>query len=218
MSLAIFDLDNTLLAGDSDYLWGQFLIKKGLVDSQFYEKENQRFYDEYNAGTLDIFEFLRFSLKPLSEHSMDYLQALRADFIEQDIHKIMLDKALALVKSHADNGDTLMIITATNRFVTEPIAKLFGIEYLLATDPEIKNGVYTGNVAGQPCFQAGKVDRLNEWLSTTQHNLEGSWFYSDSHNDLPLLKQVTHPVAVDADEQLRQYATQHQWPLLTLRD
>ncbi len=218
MSLAIFDLDNTLLGGDSDYLWGQFLIKKGLVDSQVYEKENQRFYDEYNAGTLDIFEFLQFSLKPLSEHSMEYLKELRGIFIEQEIHKIMLDKASALVKSHADKGDTLMIITATNRFVTEPIAKLFGIEHLLATDPEIKNGAYTGNVAGTPCFQAGKVERLNEWLSATQHDLEGSWFYSDSHNDLPLLKQVTHPVAVDADDQLRQYAVQHQWPLLTLRD
>lgn len=218
MALAIFDLDNTLLAGDSDYLWGQFLIKNGVVDKDHYEKENQRFYDEYKAGTLDIYEFLAFSLKPLSENETDKLRQLRQTFIEQEIQKILLPKAFDLIKSHADKNDTLLIITATNRFVTEPIAKLLGIKHLLATDPEVKNGRYTGEVAGTPCFQDGKVKRLEAWLKTEKVDMAGSWFYSDSHNDLPLLKQVTNPVAVDADEQLTAYAKAQNWPIITLRD
>lgn len=218
MALAIFDLDNTLLAGDSDYLWGQFLINEQLVDRVFYEKENQRFYDEYNSGTLDIFEFLQFSLKPLSEHRAKFMHDLRIRFIEQDINKILLPKAFELIKSHAEKGDTLMIITATNRFVTEPIASLLGIPHLLATDPEVVNGEYTGKVAGIPCFQDGKVTRLNEWLIANNESLEDSWFYSDSHNDLPLLKLVTYPVAVDADDTLQEYAKNNDWPMMSLRD
>ena len=218
MALAIFDLDNTLLAGDSDYLWGQFLIKEGIVDKDHYEKENQRFYDEYKAGTLDIYEFLAFSLKPLSENETEKLQQLRRVFIDQEIQKILLPKAFKLVKSHADKGDTLMIITATNRFVTEPIANLLGIEHLLATDPEMQNGRYTGRVEGIPCFQDGKVKRLAAWLKAKNATMEGSWFYSDSHNDLPLLNQVTNPVVVDADEQLMTVAKEQNWPIITLRE
>ena len=218
MALAIFDLDNTLLAGDSDYLWGQFLIKEGIVDKDHYEKENQRFYDEYKAGTLDIYEFLAFSLKPLSENETEKLHQLRQIFIDQEIQKILLPKAFELIKSHEDKNDTLMIITATNRFVTEPIAKLLGIDYLLATDPEIENGRYTGKVAGIPCFQDGKVKRLEAWLKTENISMEGSWFYSDSHNDLPLLKQVENPVAVDADDQLTTFAKEQNWPIITLRE
>lgn len=217
MALAIFDLDNTLLAGDSDYLWGQFLIKKGIVDKVYYEQENKRYYEEYKAGTLDIYQFLEFSLKPLSENDMATLADLREEFIAQEIQQILLPKAFDLVKKHADANDILMIITATNRFVTEPIAKLLGIDNLLATDPEIIDGQYTGNVAGTPCFQEGKVTRLQSWLAQQDVNLEGSWFYSDSHNDLPLLKQVTYPVAVDADDQLTTYAEQQKWPIISLR-
>lgn len=217
LSLAIFDLDNTLLADDSDYLWGCFLIKLGVVDAQLYESENQRFYDAYKAGTLDIFEFLRFSLKPLSEHDLSTLQAWHAQFMEDVIRPIMLPKAQALIDRHRDNGDTLLIITATNRFVTEPIASAYGIEHLLATDPEMVEGRYTGKVAGTPCFQEGKVERLHEWLKTNQHSLDGSYFYSDSQNDLPLLNLVTFPIAVDADESLSTHAKQHDWQQLSLR-
>jgi len=218
LALAIFDLDNTLLAGDSDYLWGQFLIKEGVVEKAHYEKENQRFYDEYKAGTLNIYEFLAFSLKPLSENETEKLHQLRQTFINQEIQKILLPKAFELIKSHVAKNDTLMIITATNRFVTAPIAKLLGIEYLLATDPKIENGRYTGEVAGIPCFQDGKVKRLEAWLKTKKISMEGSWFYSDSHNDLPLLKLVENPVAVDADDQLTNYAKKQNWPIITLRE
>lgn len=217
MSLAIFDLDNTLLADDSDYLWGQFLIKLGVVDSTWYEGENQRFYDAYKAGNLDIFEFLAFSLKPLAEHDMATLKNWHAQFMDEVIRPLMLAKAQALVDQHRDKGDTLLIITATNRFVTAPIAIAYGIDNLLATDPEIIDGRYTGKVAGTPCFQEGKVERLHEWLKTNQHSLEGSYFYSDSHNDLPLLKLVSHPVTVDADDTLLAHAEKYGWQQISLR-
>lgn len=217
LSLAIFDLDNTLLADDSDYLWGQFLVKLGVVDADWYESENQRFYDAYKAGNLDIFEFLAFSLKPLSEHDMNTLQGWHAQFMEEVIRPLMLPKAQALVDQHRKQGDTLLIITATNRFVTAPIAAAYGIDNLLATDPEIIDDRYTGNVAGTPCFKEGKVERLNDWLKTNQHNLEGSHFYSDSHNDLPLLKMVNHPITVDADDTLIAYAEKAGWQQISLR-
>ena len=216
MALAIFDLDNTLLAGDSDFLWGQFLVKKGLVDKRNYEQENQRYYDEYKAGNLDIYEFLAFSLKPLTMHSKCLLEDLREEFIREEIKSILLPKAFALIEEHSNKGDVLMIITATNRFITAPIAKEFGIDNLLATEPEIINNQYTGQVKGVPCFQQGKVTRLNEWLQQTGHHLQNSWFYSDSHNDIPLLEQVSYPVAVDPDEKLSQYATQHGWKIMHL--
>lgn len=217
MSLAIFDLDNTLLADDSDYLWGCFLVKLGVVDADWYESENQRFYDAYKAGTLDIFEFLAFSLKPLSEHDMATLQKWHAQFMREVISPLMLPKAQALVDEHRNKGDTLLIITATNRFVTAPIAAAYGIDNLLATEPEIVNGRYTGKVAGTPCFQEGKVERLHDWLKNTHHDLDGSYFYSDSRNDLPLLKMVSHPVTVDADDTLSDYATQAGWQQISLR-
>jgi HAD superfamily hydrolase (TIGR01490 family) len=218
VALAIFDLDNTLLNGDSDYLWGRFLVELGVVDGDWYEAENQRFYDEYKAGRLDIFEFLRFSLKPLSEHDMTTLNDWRARFMEEKIRPIIQTRAQELVDRHREAGDTLLIITATNRFVTGPIATAFGIDNLLATDPAIHNGRYTGEVAGTPCFRDGKVERLDNWLRETGLNLEGSYFYSDSHNDLPLLEIVQHPVAVDADDTLLQHAEQVGWDIISLRD
>jgi len=218
LSLAIFDLDNTLLADDSDYLWGQFLVKLGVVDADWYEAENQRFYDDYKTGRLDIFEFLDFSLKPLSEHDMTTLQAWRKQFMDEVISPLILPKAQTLVNQHRENGDTLLIITATNNFVTAPIASEYGIENLLATDPEAVDGRYTGKVAGTPCFREGKVERLQDWLKTNHHSLEGSHFYSDSHNDLPLLSMVTHPVAVDADDTLSAHAEQCGWRQISLRD
>ncbi len=217
MSLAIFDLDNTLIAGDSDYLWGRFLVQLGVVDADLYESENQRFYDNYKAGNLDIFEFLRFSLKPLSEHDMTTLQDWHSQFMHEVIQPLLLPKAQELVNKHRNDGDTLLIITATNRFVTEPIAAAYSIENLLATEPEIVDNRYTGKVTGTPCFQDGKVERLNEWLKTTQHSLDGSYFYSDSQNDLPLLNLVTYPIAVDADDTLRAHAQQKGWQQMSLR-
>jgi len=217
LTLAIFDLDNTLIGGDSDSLWGEFLVEKKVVDGEFYSAENQRFYEEYKAGTLDIFEFLRFSLKPIAENDLDELLELRKTFIQEKIQKIMLPKAKTLLDSHREMGHTLVIITATNHFVTQPIADLLDVEHLLATNPEMVNGRYTGNVAGTPCFQEGKVTRLAAWIEERGESLEGSWFYSDSHNDLPLLKKVTTPVAVDADEILTEYAQSNGWKMLSLR-
>lgn len=217
MELAIFDLDNTLLNGDSDYLWGRFLVQQGMVDGELYERENQRFYEEYKAGTLDIFEFLRFSLRPLAEHDLDTLLALRRDFLQRDIEPIILPQARALIEDHRRRGHLLLIITATNRFVTEPIAERLGVDDLIATDPEFKHGRYTGEVSGPPSFRQGKVERLNAWLKQGGHNLASSWFYSDSHNDLPLLELVSHPVAVDPDDTLRQHAAYKGWPCISLR-
>ena len=217
MSLAIFDLDNTLIGGDSDYLWGQYLVELGVVDRDVYERENLRFYEEYKAGNLDIHEFLRFSLKPLSQHPHAQLLAWRDDFMRKKIEMLMLPQAHALVRKHRDKGDVLLIITATNRFVTEPFARKMGVDHLLATDPEFIDGRFTGNVAGTPCFQHGKVERLDAWLQENRYSLEHSWFYSDSHNDLPLLQKVDNPVAVDADEVLTAYAREHGWPLISLR-
>ena len=217
MSLAIFDLDNTLLGGDSDYLWGRFLVEHGIVDAAHYERENQRFYDEYKSGQLDIHEFLRFSLRPLAEHDMVTLQDWHRQFMAEKIMPIILPKARELLAKHRAAGDFLLIITATNRFVTGPIAEELGVDEMLATEPAMAHGRYTGEVSGTPCFQQGKVTRLRDWLAQTGRHLENSWFYSDSHNDLPLLEQVSHPVAVDADETLAEHARLKGWPVISLR-
>lgn len=218
MKLAIFDLDNTLLNGDSDYLWGCFLAAEGIVDGEFYQRENQRFYDEYKAGRLDILEFLRFSLSPLAENDLDTMLNLRQKFMATEIESIILPQARELLQQHRDQGHILLIITATNHFVTAPIAETLGVDNLIATDPEFKNGRYTGEVSGIPSFREGKVERLNAWLTQRGYNLATSWFYSDSHNDLPLLEIVTHPIAVDADETLTQHAEFKGWPIISLRD
>lgn len=216
LSLAIFDLDNTLLAGDSDYLWGQFLVQHGIVDGKEYEAKNQRFYDEYKAGRLDIYEFLAFSLQPLTLFNTEQLRQMHARFMRELIHPIITEDALALVERHRRQGHTLLIITATNSFVTRPIADAFGIPNILATEPEIIDGRYTGKVSGLPCFREGKVENLHHWLQANKLDLRESWFYSDSHNDLPLLNEVTHPVAVDPDPSLREVAAQRHWPIMAL--
>jgi len=218
VALALFDLDNTLLGGDSDYLWGRFLVEQGLVDGERYERENARYYAQYRAGTLDIREFLRFALQPLATHDLATLHAWRARYLKDKIAPILLPAAQDLVEKHRAQGDTLLIITATNRFVTEPIAAMYGIEHLLATDPEMVAGRYTGEISGVPCYREGKVQRLEMWLADQGMEMGESWFYSDSHNDLPLLECVTHPVAVDPDETLRQEAESKGWPVISLRD
>jgi HAD superfamily hydrolase (TIGR01490 family) len=217
VSLAIFDLDNTLIADDSDYLWGQFLVDQGIVDRAYYEEANAKFYSDYKQGTLNIAEFLHFSLKPLADNKPDDLYRWRDQFIETIIRPLLLKPAQQLIAKHRKRGDTLMVITATNRFVTEPIVKLYGIDLLLATTPDKVDGRYTGTFTGIPCFQEGKVKLLEEWLTQSSETLEDSWFYSDSHNDLPLLKRVDNPVAVDADEKLRAYANDMNWPVISLR-
>ncbi len=217
VSLTIFDLDNTLIGGDSDHLWGEYLIELGIVEEAYYRSENNRFYHEYKTGQLDILEFLAFSLKPLSENSLHDLLTWRQGFLETKIHKVMLPKAKKLIDQHRKKGDTLLIITATNRFVSEKIADLLAIPHLLATEPEFKDGAYTGKVDGVPCFQDGKVKRLDDWLAAQGLSLEGSYFYSDSHNDLPLLRQVDHPVVVDADPLLLAEAEKANWPVMSLR-
>lgn len=218
MTLAIFDLDNTLIANDSDYLWGQFLVDKGIVDKDAYEAANKKFYEDYKQGTLDIVEFLNFSLAPLAQHEAEQLYRWRAEFIEDLIKPITLQAAHDLVEKHRRQGDTLMVITATNRFVTAPIVDLYGIEHLLATTPEFLAGRYTGRFNETPCYQQGKVTHLNNWLANSQETLADSWFYSDSHNDLPLLSLVDHPVAVDPDDILRHHAEARGWPVISLRD
>ena len=217
VSLAIFDLDNTLIADDSDFLWGQFLVDQGVVDKNHYESANAKFYDDYKQGTLDIVEFLRFSLRPLANNDPEQLYQWRAQFIQNIITPILLKPAQELIAKHKNRGDTLLVITATNRFVTEPIVKLYGIDNLLATTPEFVDGRYTGRVDGIPCFQEGKVKLLAEWLKSSNETMQDSWFYSDSHNDLPLLKWVDNPVAVDPDEKLTAFAKAANWPIISLR-
>ena len=213
----LFDLDNTLLAGDSDFEWAQFLIEQGVLDRELYEARNQAFYDQYKAGTLDIAEFLDFQLKPLSRHPRPVLERWRREFMARKIVPIIRDRARALVARHQD--DLRVVITATNSFVTAPIAREFGIENLIATEPEQRGDDFTGNVLGIPCFRDGKVKRLEQWLAEREHGLgsfDESWFYSDSLNDLALLARVTHPVAVDPDDTLRAHAEQHGWPVISL--
>ncbi len=218
--LALFDLDNTLLAGDSDYNWSLFLISEGLLDEKTHHDRNEQFYEDYKNGCLDIDEFLQFQLAPLALHSKQFLDELHVKFMDKVIRPMMTEKAQALVKKHQADGDLCMIITATNSFVTGPIATAYGIAHLIGTDPEMVDGKFTGNVSGLPSFQEGKVTRLNDWLKARGQQLsdfETSYFYSDSHNDLPLMKLVTNPVAVDADPQLIAHAEANGWPSISLR-
>jgi HAD superfamily hydrolase (TIGR01490 family) len=217
--LVLFDLDNTLLAGDSDFEWAQFLIERGVLDREVYEARNQEFYEQYKAGVLDIREFLDFQLKPLSRHPRAVLDAWRREFMTRKILPIVRPAARALVERHL--GDLRIVISATNTFVTGPIAAEFGIPILIATEPEERHGEFTGGVCGTPCFREGKVERLDTWLAERGRSLASfseSWFYSDSLNDLPLLSRVTHPVAVDPDETLRGHAERRGWPIITLAD
>lgn len=217
MSLAIFDLDNTLIGGDSDHLWGEFLIEEGLVDAAAYRQQNDQFYQQYQQGTLDIYDYLAFALRPLTRFSETELVRMHDRFMTAKIHPILLPKADSLIREHRQQGDTLLIITATNRFITGPISRYLGIGNLLASDAEFIDGRYTGRTHGVPCFQGGKVTRLHQWLESSGEALGGSYFYSDSANDIPLLDLVDHPVAVDPDPRLARYAEQKGFPIISLR-
>lgn len=220
MNLALFDLDNTLLAGDSDFEWAQYLISRGVLDREVYEARNQDFYDQYKAGTLDIHEFLDFQLKPLSRHPRRELDAWHADFMATRILPIVTAKGRELVRRHLKDGALAAIVTATNSFVTAPIARELGITHLVATEPERSGSVFTGGVAGIPCFREGKIARVEAWLAGLGHDWNSfgrSWFYSDSLNDLPLLGKVSDPVAVDPDPTLERHARERGWPIISLR-
>lgn len=216
--LALFDLDNTLLSGDSDFEWGRFLADLGVVDGARHRAQNEAFYDDYRAGRLDMLAFCRFAFEPLARHPLSELLAWRQQFVQERIEPLIAPGAPALLQKHLEAGHVPVIITATNRFVTEPIAERLGVPHLLATEPEFDGQRYTGELTGVPCFQHGKVTRLQQWLEGHPDlGLADSWFYSDSHNDLPLLEQVAHPVAVDPDETLAEVARQRGWPSVSLR-
>jgi len=220
VKLALFDLDNTLLAGDSDYEWGQFLVDRGVLDRDSYEAQNAAYFEQYKAGTLDIHEYLGFALRPLAEHSPEELARWHEDFMRTRIAPMIGEPARALVRKHVARGDLCAIVTATNSFVTAPIARAFGIAHLIATEPESRDGRFTGRVMGTPCFRAGKIARVDAWLAASGRPLSGfaeSTFYSDSHNDLPLLERVSRPVAVDPDPQLAAEAARRGWPVISLR-
>ncbi|MCX7192082.1 MAG: HAD-IB family hydrolase, partial [Proteobacteria bacterium] len=213
-------LDNTLLNGDSDFEWSQFLIRIGILDRELFEVKNQAFYDQYKAGTLDIHEFLDFQLKPLSRHSRKVLNEWHLQFMRENVMPMITQAARDLVQRHLDANDVCVIITATNSFVTAPVAREFGIEHLIATEPEQRDGEFTGRVTDVPCFREGKITRLNNWLNLrgwTLDSFDDSTFYSDSLNDLPLMCKVKHPVAANPDETLRAHAEQHGWDIISLR-
>jgi HAD superfamily hydrolase (TIGR01490 family) len=218
--LALFDLDNTLLACDSDYEWGQFLVDSGVLERAEYEAQNAAFYEQYKAGTLDIHEFLGFALRPLAEHAPEDLARWHTAFMSARIRPAISQAARALVRRHLDAGDLCAVVTATNSFVTGPIARELGVPHLVATEPERVAGRFTGRVAGIPCFKDGKIARVQAWLAGEGRALKDfarSAFYSDSHNDLPLLERVTRPVAVDPDEVLAAEARRRGWPVISLR-
>lgn len=218
MALAIFDLDNTLLGGDSDHAWGEFLVDRGLVDGDAFQRANDHFYRQYQEGGLDIHAYLQFALAPLTRFSMRELTELHKDFMARYIEPMRLPKAEVLVQQHRNRGDDCMIMTATNTFITRPIAEALGVPDIIGSEPEIRDGRYTGEVVGTPCFQEGKVILLKQRVAERGLSLDGSTFYSDSHNDLPLLRLVERPVAVDPDPTLRAEAERQGWPVISLRD
>lgn len=217
MSVAIFDLDNTLIAGDSDHSWGEFLVEKKLVDAANYSRANDKFYADYQRGALDIHAYQRFVLTQVASFSATQRQQLLAQFMAEKIAPLWLAKAKALLADHRARGHYLLIITATNRFITEPIATALGVDELIATEPEWRDGNYSGEIIDPPCYQAGKVLRWQQWLKHYNGSPEATYFYSDSINDLPLLCEVDHPVAVDPCEKLSQQAEQRGWPIISLR-
>lgn len=217
VKLALFDLDHTLLDGDSDSLWGRYLVRQGVVDSDEYRREGARYMAEYRAGKLDIHQFLAFGLRPLRDNTPERLAAWRAAFLQDSVLPRIPAASRALLARHRGLGHTLVIITATNGFITAPIAAELGVDALIATEPEKDGARFTGRVAGVPCFREGKVQKLDAWLAASRSKPDETWFYSDSHNDLPLLERVDHPIAVNPDEVLSRTALERSWPTLRLK-
>jgi HAD superfamily hydrolase (TIGR01490 family) len=217
VTLAIFDLDNTLIAGDSDHRWGEFLCREGLADGEAFRRENDRFYADYQRGELDIDAYLRFVLGPVAGLTLEEVAPWQQRFLEECIESIMLPQASALLEDHRERGHRLVIITATNELVTRPIADALGVQDLLGCSVEVRDGTLTGEATGIRTYREGKVHRLREWMASEGEGLEGAWFYSDSHNDLPLLEVIDNPVAVDPDPQLEAAARARGWPVISLR-
>ena len=218
MPLALFDLDNTLIAGDSDHTWGQFLADNGRVDPIQYKVQNDKFYSDYVLGDLNIYAYLEFSLGILAKIPMDELNAIREEFVKKCIAPMRLPKAQSLLKTHRDAGDDLIVITSTNRFIAEPICNILGVSDLLATELATKEGRYTGEVVGVPAYGKGKIAHINAWLNNNNKTLKHSFFYTDSINDLPLLLEVDNPIAVDPDGALHIEAKRRGWDVISLRD
>ena len=215
--LALFDLDNTLLAGDSDHGWGQFMVAQGLVDGANYGAKNDAFYQDYLAGDLDMVAYAEFALAPLAQYSATELNTIHQKFMQTTVIPMIAPKTQALLKKHRDAGDVLVIVTATSDFITAPIAEYLAIPHLIATPTECVDGRYTGKLSGTPCFKAGKIDKLNAWMALNGYNIEGACFYSDSHNDLPLLALVDEPIVVDPDPKLEAHALANGWQVMSLR-
>ena len=209
MKLAIFDLDNTLIAGDSDALWGEFITEHGYIDGDNYARQHDQFYEDYLQGSLDINTFLRFQLKILGDNDAEVLHEWRSSYIKEKIEPLILDKAKTKINEHRQDGHSLLIITATNEFLTRPIADLLDIKHLIACEVEVINGQYTGEPLGIPSCAEGKITRLQQWIKQRNYSITETWFYSDSRNDIPLLNEVDHAIAVDADEKLTQHAKHH---------
>ena len=213
--LTIFDLDNTLLAGDSDRAWGQYIVEKKIVSDDFLI-ESEKFYNSYYEGDLDIDGFLAFCLKPLTENKLSELLKLRKGFIEDKIKPMMLEEAVRTVKKKKLEGPVI-IATATNSFVTRPIADLFEIKDLIATEFVIKDNEFNGEVDGIPCFREGKVKKVEEWVNANGYDLSSATFYSDSFNDLPLLQKVETAIVVDGDDKLIEQAKNNDWECISFR-
>ncbi len=220
MDLVLFDLDNTLLSGDSDHSWAQFLIDTGVLDGPSYAARNDAFFEQYKAGTLDIHAFLEFQLAPLARYPRGRLDGWHAQFMQDRVLPMITPAARKLVLGHLTEGSLCAIVTATNDFVTAPIAREFGITHLVATRAQVRDGAYTGRPEGRPCFREGKLIRVDEWLAgmgRTWKDFARTHFYSDSRNDLPLLERVSHPVVVDGDDTLTAVALERHWPHISLR-
>ena len=218
MTLAIFDLDNTLIAGDSDHAWGEFLVEKGVVDPAEYQQKNDYFYQQYQQGQMDIYEYINFAFSPLAANDIDQLNQWHQEFMREKIQPLFLPLSTALLERHRNQGDYLLIITSTNSFITAPICKLLGVDDFIATEPEMENGQYTGKLQGIPSYREGKITRLNAWLKDNNMSLENSYGYSDSINDMPLLEHVDNPIVVDGDPELIAEAQRRGWPCISLRE
>jgi HAD superfamily hydrolase (TIGR01490 family) len=220
MKLALFDLDHTLIPLDSDHAWGQFTVALGWRDAEAFGRANDVFYERYKAGTLDIAEYVRFATAAIREQGMEKSTAAHAEYMGAVVQKGIKKQALELVQRHQAAGDEVIIVTATNEFVTRPIAQAFGVQHLIAIDlVRDASGLPTGDIAGTPSFREGKVARVEQWLADrgkTWGDVTQSTFYSDSINDLPLLEKVSHPVATNPDARLTAIAQERGWPILNL--
>ena len=218
MNIVLFDLDNTLIKGDSDHEWGNFLVENNYVDQRIYKEKNNNFFEQYKNGTLCPKEFALFSYEPLTKYSYEKLLNIREKFFEEKIIPLVLPKALKLVNYHKNNNDILAIVTATNSFISRITADFFNIKHLLASEPEFVNNRFTGNMLGEPCFKDGKVTKVQEWMKVNKlSEFKEIYFYTDSHNDIKLMEFCTRPIAVDPDEILKKTSIDNKWEIISLR-